>query len=151
MSETFIDFPEEITTSITNLLAEQENADWIVNAEDLHERYVSKEKRINKEFITGFADALAYLALRVPATYAQIYGALSQVKEIVPSWKPKTMLDLGSGPGTGAWAAKTLFPSIEQITCIDQERDFLALGEKIHEEAAGSREFPGNSKMYAEE
>jgi len=78
------------------------------------------------------SDCVAYLGLRFPATFAQIVSALSQVQERIPSWKPKSVLELGCGPGTGIWAAKSVWSSIISATGIDQEQLFLTLAEEIH-------------------
>ncbi|MGI8802059.1 MAG: small ribosomal subunit Rsm22 family protein, partial [Solirubrobacteraceae bacterium] len=47
----------------------------------------------------------AYAAYRAPATYAAVAAALTQVRLLRPEWRPRTLLDLGAGPGVAAWAA----------------------------------------------
>jgi ribosomal protein RSM22 (predicted rRNA methylase) len=133
MMQTFINLPEEIKRAISQILGEQENTQWLTNTVKLHERYMPHEKYNHGKYIENYPDALAYLALRVPATYAQIYSALLQIQEVLPSWTPASMLDIGSGPGSGIWAAKTLWPGIMQATCLEQEKHFLWLGRKILE------------------
>ena len=58
------------------------------------------------------ADALAYLVTRMPATYAAIRAALRRVTEVLPEFAPASFLDVGAGPGTAAWAARDMWPSI---------------------------------------
>lgn len=129
--QTFVNLPENISHAISQILTQQQNADWIKKALELHERYMVGKKEINDSFIQDFSDALAYLALRTPATYAQIHSALLSILELVPSWKPKTLLDIGSGPGTGVWAASSLFSGLESATCIEQDKNFISLGKQI--------------------
>ena len=74
---------------------------------------------------------MAYLGLRVPATYAQALGALRAVAEIIPFWRPTSLLDIGSGPGTATWAARSLWPELDEITCVDEDRNFISLGKQI--------------------
>ena len=131
MQQTIIQLPPEINNAIEQLLVAQQSTIWITKAEELHHRYSTREKGKNQTYINDETDALAYLALRAPATYAQIFGALSQLEDAIPNWQPKSFLDIGSGPGSGIWAAKTIYPTISQAVCIDQERIFLSLGEKI--------------------
>lgn len=128
----FITLPETIEKGITQLLAAGEKHSWSIRAERLHERYSQREK--DKEgYLKDYPDALAYLALRVPSTYAQIYGALLQIHEVTPSWMPVSVLDIGSGPGTGVWAANTIYSSLTEATCIDMNTHLLSFGKEIAE------------------
>ncbi len=70
-------------------------------------------------------DLLTYLTVRLPATYAAISTVLQQIPFPIAS-----LLDLGAGPGTGWWAARTLWGEIE-ATCIERELGFVELGKKL--------------------
>lgn len=126
--QTFANLPKPINEAITTILKEQQTTAWIRQAERLHERYMTNSPEI---YIQTFTDVLAYLALRVPATYAQIYGALSQIQEIIPSYYPVSILDIGSGPGTGIWAAKEIWPNLKNAAAIDSEKYFINIGKEI--------------------
>lgn len=77
-------------------------------------------------------EVAAYLVARMPATYAVVAKVLQEVKERVKI--PITsLLDLGAGPGTGALAAKELFPELDQVTLIEKNREMIAQGKKIFE------------------
>jgi ribosomal protein RSM22 (predicted rRNA methylase) len=65
------------------------------------------------------ADALAYALARMPATYAAVTASLNALCEIRPDFSPKTLLDIGAGPGTATWAAAETFPSLADFTSID--------------------------------
>jgi ribosomal protein RSM22 (predicted rRNA methylase) len=67
----------------------------------------------------------------VPATYAQIAGALYQIKKTMPEWEPESVLDLGSGPGTALWAAKEVWPSLKKATAIDNDGSFLSVSREL--------------------
>src|SRR5258708_20181663 len=62
------------------------------------------------------ADALAYALARMPATYAAVTASLNALREIVPHFAPKSLLDVGPGPGTAPWAAAEPFPSPPRLT-----------------------------------
>ncbi len=130
MPVTFANLPPEIQNAIETLLACQENTLWVDRAQKLHEHYQTKKKG-TKGYINDMDDVLAYLGMRVPATYAQLFGAMTQVKEVLPSWQPKSVLDIGCGPGTGVWAAKAVWESIESAVGIDEQRAFLQVGERL--------------------
>ncbi len=128
---TFTDLPEPITAAINTILSRSSPYELSSAAKKIHQRYMEREKGNSGAFVQSPIDMQAYLALRSPATYAQITGAFSQIQERIPEWKPKTMLDLGCGPGTGTWSAKTVWPSISTVECVDKENYFLSLGEEI--------------------
>lgn len=128
MHTIFANIPPHIIEAVAGLLANDPVAIQ-KHAERLHERYQQRKK--DKLYLTSFFDALAYMALRVPATYAQVSGALSAVQEVVPLWKPTTLLDIGSGPGTGVWAATRLWPSIKHAVCMDTNKDLLDIGRRV--------------------
>ncbi len=137
MHQTFINLPEPLEKAIEKVLQEDRTL-LSASAQSIHTRYMSREKSKNGEYLNSFSDALAYLALRFPATYAQISASLIQVQESLASWQPVTVLDIGSGPGTGVFSAHELWPSIESATCIDVNNDLKNLGEKI----MGDTQFP---------
>jgi ribosomal protein RSM22 (predicted rRNA methylase) len=130
----FANLPNSINKAITDLLLPHENKEWHIAAEQLHNLYTAREKK-NGKYINNYLDVLAYLRLRVPSTYAQIFGSLAQVREMIPFWKPKSILDIGSGPGTGVWAAKEIWPSIKIATCVDRENYFISVGSEIIKKA----------------
>jgi ribosomal protein RSM22 (predicted rRNA methylase) len=64
-------------------------------------------------------DALAYALVRMPATYAAVTASLNALYEIAPHFKPSSLLDVGAGPGTAAWAATETFPSLQAVALLD--------------------------------
>jgi ribosomal protein RSM22 (predicted rRNA methylase) len=80
--------------------------------------------------IRSEADALAYALARMPATYAAVTASLNAFVEIRPDFAPKTLLDVGAGPGTATWAAAETFPSLQDFTLLDANDALrtLALG-----------------------
>lgn len=91
----------------------------------------------------GHAEApdeiLAYLATRLPATYAASHAALASLAARCPDLAPGSLLDLGAGPGTAAWAALAVFPSIETVTLIEREPAFRACGAALAAEGPLAR------------
>jgi ribosomal protein RSM22 (predicted rRNA methylase) len=64
-------------------------------------------------------DALAYAAARMPATYAAVSASLNALDEIRPEFSPKTVLDVGAGPGTASFAAAEAFASLSSFVMLD--------------------------------
>ena len=77
--------------------------------------------------IRSEADALAYALARMPATYAAVTASLNAFVEIRPDFAPKTLLDVGAGPGTATWAAGEAFPSLQDFTLLDANDALRAL------------------------
>src|SRR6266851_2316714 len=73
------------------------------------------------------ADALAYALARMPATYAAVTASLNALREIHPDFAPKSLLDIGAGPGTATWAAAETFSSLQSFTLVDANSALRAL------------------------
>jgi ribosomal protein RSM22 (predicted rRNA methylase) len=103
-------------------------------AERLSGRYRG-EVRDGRFHLSDSLATSAYLATRLPATYAAIRASLSAVAEIRPAWEPQTLLDIGSGPGSVFWAACDQWPSIEQATMIEGCDPIRRVGEQLAQRA----------------
>jgi ribosomal protein RSM22 (predicted rRNA methylase) len=73
----------------------------------------------NSSAIASHADALAYAIVRMPATYAAVTASLNALCEVRPDLAPKSLLDVGAGPGTASWAAAAAFASLDSFTLLD--------------------------------
>src|SRR5690242_11740537 len=63
--------------------------------------------------------AKAYLATRLPATYAAVRDAMAKLAELRPDFHPKSLLDVGSGPGTALWAAADCWPELDDAMLLE--------------------------------
>ncbi|HKX31644.1 MAG TPA: small ribosomal subunit Rsm22 family protein, partial [Blastocatellia bacterium] len=108
-------------------------------AAELSERYRRPSRPAHPEgqFITGEAQRLAYLAVRMPATFAAAHAVLSEVRRLAPEGRPEgrveSLLDLGAGTGAASWAAAELFPDLQRCTLIEQDRQLIELGRRLAE------------------
>jgi ribosomal protein RSM22 (predicted rRNA methylase) len=73
----------------------------------------------NSAAIRTEADALAYALARMPATYAAVTAGLNALREVTPEFAPKSLLDVGAGPGTATWAAAEAFSSLQDFALLD--------------------------------
>jgi ribosomal protein RSM22 (predicted rRNA methylase) len=80
-------------------------------------------------------ERLAYLLVRMPATFAALVQALRAAKrQLMPQsgdLAMETMLDLGSGPGTAAWAAVEAFPEARQLRLVERDSGLIGLGRQL--------------------
>lgn len=102
-------------------------------SEGLSRRY--REEWTSAPRIRTAEDIAAYAATRLPATFAAAAAALAEVRERLPGWAPRTLLDLGAGPGAAAWAATGLWPSIESVTLLERDARIIALGRALASQA----------------
>jgi ribosomal protein RSM22 (predicted rRNA methylase) len=69
----------------------------------------------------------AYLAVRMPATYAAAYGVLAEVARRLPL--VSGILDVGAGAGAASLAARELFP-LGRFTLLEPDPHLAAAGRK---------------------
>jgi ribosomal protein RSM22 (predicted rRNA methylase) len=81
----------------------------------------------NSAAIRSEVDALAYALARMPATYAAVTASLNALCEIAPHFAPKSLLDVGAGPGTATWAAVQAFSSLDTLALLDANPALRAL------------------------
>ena len=75
--------------------------------------------------------AQAYLATRLPATYAAIRASLATVADIRSDFAPKTLLDIGAGPGSALWAARDCWDSIGDATLVETSEAIRKVGAEL--------------------
>ena len=76
-------------------------------------------------------DFAAYLTVRLPATHAAVARVLDEVALRRPGFKPASLLDAGSGPGTASWAATARWSCLDDVTLLDSSPDFLDLAGQL--------------------
>lgn len=89
------------------------------------------ELRDGKWHLSDELAAQAYLAARLPATFAAVTCALQEAAESYPAFAPRSQLDIGAGPGTALWAAATLWPELEKAVLLEGSDAIRAVGEKL--------------------
>jgi ribosomal protein RSM22 (predicted rRNA methylase) len=95
-------------------------------AQSLSSRY--RQAATSGQFILTDTDRLAYLATRLPATYAAAHRVLVELSPLIA---PYSLLDLGAGSGAASWAAAESFETLRQFTLLEQDRALIAMGEKL--------------------
>lgn len=85
----------------------------------------------SRQAVTGEADVAAYLAARMPATFAAVARALDEARTRLPGFSPRTVLDAGAGPGTASWAVAAMFGDAEAFTLLDHNAGFLDIAGRL--------------------
>ena len=73
----------------------------------------------------------AYVATRMPATYAAAEAVLGELQTRLPGVVFDSVLDLCAGPGTLAWAAGRCLPETTTFCCVERDPGFAELGRRL--------------------
>ena len=107
----------------------------LVNAAaELSENYRLREQTAGR-FIASEVHRIAYLAVRLPATFAAISAVFAELRRRMPELKIESLLDLGAGPGTAAWAAAASFPELRRVTLVEQDSVLIRLGRRLAQQS----------------
>lgn len=98
-------------------------------AKTLSARYRA-EVRDGRLHMADEAAVKAYLAQRMPATYAAARACFDAVAEARPDFSPGSLLDIGAGPGTVLWAAADIW-KMERATMVEASSAARATGERL--------------------
>ncbi len=75
-------------------------------------------------------DLAAYAVTRLPATFAAAQAAMTEAAART-DYAPRSLIDLGCGPGGAAWAAIEAFPSVAEVAMLDSHAGMLATGQRL--------------------
>lgn len=103
--------------------------DALLEKTDLHTLRAASQS-ITEHYHHGMSlssneELIAYLIVRLPATYAAICAVLKNIPQ------PGSLLDLGAGPATVYWAAQATWDTPPLITAIEREKTFIELGNQL--------------------
>lgn len=136
MPAPILHLPNDLVAAIERALASVPAQRWVRAAHELSERYRGPRPTNRQLLATGADQALGYAALIMPATYAQLHGALAAAAARLPDWRPASMLDLGSGPGTALWVAAERWPSLHTLVAYERVPALIGLGRALARECA---------------
>lgn len=103
-----MDLPAPLRQAVDAALAGTPLTELARASATLSQRYRA-ELQDGRFHLADDAAARAYLATRLPATFAAISASLTAVARARPDFAPRTLLDVGAGPGTALWAASQVW------------------------------------------
>jgi ribosomal protein RSM22 (predicted rRNA methylase) len=114
--------PAELHATLERLAQGKSGSDMARWAASISSAY---RDGVGSAHVIANADAaLAYAFCRLPATYAALSAVFDALAEAAPDFSPKTILDVGAGPGTAAWAASARYPDLRAIVLVDENPFF---------------------------
>jgi len=123
--------PAALAEAIVAAAATVSPATLAAAAKQLSATYSSGESAV----FASAADRAAYLAVRMPATYAVAEAVFLELAARQPAFSPKAALDLGAGPGTCAWATAAVWPTVRELAAVEGDPGMLMLGRRIGTDA----------------
>lgn len=99
-------------------------------AERLSRRYRAETRDGRLHIDDGLA-ARAYLTTRLPATFAAIAASLAALAETLPGLHPRSVLDIGAGPGTATWAAASTWESLAEAVLVEASPAIREVGARL--------------------
>ena len=115
--------PQDLQDAIKNMVA-SETSTLREGAARLRGTYERAES-------SSDVSVAAYLAARMPATYAAISRVFELVSEIVPDIAPRSLLDIGAGPGTASWVAAENWPELGEVTMVERDARFADVAKNL--------------------
>jgi ribosomal protein RSM22 (predicted rRNA methylase) len=112
-------------------LAELQRASGLLSA-----RYRA-ELRDGRLHLDGALAVKAYLAARLPATYAAVRASFETVADGLPDFSPASLLDIGAGPGTALWAAADCWRALDAAVLVEASAAARSAGETLGGEMPG--------------
>jgi ribosomal protein RSM22 (predicted rRNA methylase) len=125
-----MELPPLLRQAIDRALEGVALADLAAAATALSQRY-REERHHSRLLIATRRDALAYVAVRLPATYAAVRASFDAIADARPDFAPNTMLDIGAGPATALWAAADCWPALGDALLVEASPVLRACGEEL--------------------
>ncbi|UJW73250.1 small ribosomal subunit Rsm22 family protein [Rhizobium sp. SL42] len=129
-----MELPSPLRAAVDQMLA-GEPLDRLTKASALLSDRYRREVRDGRFHIDDALAAKAYLATRMPATYAAVRAALAMVEDVAPNFEPRSQIDLGSGPGTAFWAAQDAWPQIQSADMVEASAAIRSVGDALSRHA----------------
>ncbi|MGK5529829.1 small ribosomal subunit Rsm22 family protein [Streptomyces sp. URMC 129] len=138
MTSTSLSVPEQLRAALDRLLDGLPQRQAASAVERLMAGYRGQSPA-GAPVLRDRADAVAYAAYRMPATFAAVSAALRRLAARLPGWTPGGHLDLGGGTGAAVWAAAEIWPDGDRETVVlDRAGPAIDLGRELVRLAPGS-------------
>ena len=122
--------PERVTQAIEHELRGIAPSTLRRRVAELSDRYRSPGIRSDR-MVSSREDVAAYLAYRMPATYAAVRAAMEMSKAGMGHWHPRSLIDIGAGTGAAVVAAIDTWTDISVVRLVEPEKTMLEASRSI--------------------
>lgn len=127
-----MDLPIELKNAMEAMLAGKSADELRKISKQMTDRYKHDSGR-GRVLVSKELETQVYAAVRMPATFGAVCDALQHTMDCYPAKTPESVLDVGAGSGTGAWACQAVFGPAK-ITCLEREAAMRETGRKLMDE-----------------
>lgn len=128
-----MELPANLRAAVDRMLEGVSTTELRAASARLTERYRA-ETLDGRLHLDGALAVKAYLAARLPATFAAVRQAMELAADALPDFSPTTLLDVGAGPGTALWAAQDCWNNIGKAQMLEASNPALVMGEVLSAE-----------------
>ncbi len=125
--------PVELKNRLDELSLNVSLSEWARAFQQLSDLYRNHERGVAIEKLANDRMRAAYAHVRLPATYAAVMHVLEELRRRLPELFIASLADVGSGPGTGVFAAAEIFSGLKQVSCYERDGGFITLSQKLLE------------------
>ena len=122
--------PPQLHHAIEQTMAHHSNPSLTKAATELSQSYRDPQTQ-NGVFMATEVHRLAYLATRLPATYAANCAVFKETQRLLSDQKITSLLDIGAGPGTASWAGTQTLQTVQTLTLIERDADLIKVGKSL--------------------
>lgn len=123
--------PLELKKQLDDLSLNISLSEWKHACQQLSDLYRNPHRAAEIGRLPSDRMRLAYLHVRLPATYAAIVHVLNECCRCLPHLRIESVADVGSGPGTGLFASAEVFDGLKKVTCYERDAGFIALSRQL--------------------
>ena len=134
-----MELPAEVRQAVEDAARRVDRRELAEAARELSRKYRDETGR-GRRLAVSAADAAAYAAVRMPATYAAVAAALTYARQVCDP-EIRTVLDAGAGTGAAEWAAAGVLGGDLHYTLVEREPAMAGLGRELMARAG----FPGTA------
>jgi ribosomal protein RSM22 (predicted rRNA methylase) len=87
--------------------------------------------RGESSFVDSEKKVLAYIATRMPSIYVVLRAILGEIESRFPETPPRSLIDVGAGPGTVLWAASQIWETLCTVRLFDHSALFRNVGQRL--------------------
>jgi ribosomal protein RSM22 (predicted rRNA methylase) len=124
-----VNLPGELNGALSAWMAEHGRGSLAAAAQGLSAAYRKGET-------SSHVSLAAYVATRVPATFAANQAVHATLNAAMPAFAPTSFLDIGAGPGVASWAALEAWPDLQYVTQCEQDKNFADLAARLNAASA---------------
>lgn len=127
--------PQDLRNAMEIVAADMTGEAGRRTAQAVSERYRDRRRQSAEVMVGSQAQAAAYAATRMPATWAALRACMAHVRAAMPTFAPLDLLDVGAGTGAAMWAAADAWPELTACRLAERSDGMVQVGQRLASQA----------------